>query len=326
MSGCVSSSMLIGEPSKMDALFLPNSLRPSSLAEELKEDMEMDVVNVAKGDISIATAKHQDQHQHDGTTRILVDALVTTPTATTRWYQASLTSILLTVVILLCLIFGHRYIRIMLLWLQEQDLTVGLFIFTVLFFVISFPIFWGYALLLLAAGYLYGCVSGPLVVITCCGVALTCANFIMRTCCRSWFMEKFYSAKVEAILHVINRGPGFKIVALTRLTPIPFGLQNALFSLSDMNQGGYLLASIAGLSPMAALYCYMGSTLRSMEDVLSDQSNQLTGYCIFGGQMLFTVALLCFVVRKARGELKKAMDQTSNGKTMSNGSVILVEP
>lgn len=52
-----------------------------------------------------------------------------------------------------------------------------------------------------------------------------------------------------------------------------------------MSQTGYLLASIAGLSPMAGLYCYLGSTLRSMEDVLTDQSNQLTGYFIFGGQV-----------------------------------------
>ena len=52
-----------------------------------------------------------------------------------------------------------------------------------------------------------------------------------------------------------------------------------------MSQAGYLLASVLGLSPMAGLYCYMGSTLRSMEDVLTDQSNQITGYCILGGQV-----------------------------------------
>ena len=309
--GWAGSAMLIGEPSKMDEIFLPHSLRPSCLAEELRGDMELDVSASGAqqpppppphrpdclplhrgasggGDVrdpgTPAADQHQhqhqqqqdggtktpppppqrpdclplhrgaggggggddrdpaaDQHQHqqDGgtTTRILVDALVTTPTATTRWYQASLTSVVLTAVVLLCLIFGHRYIRLMLLWLQEEDVSVGLLIFTLLFFVISFPLFWGYALLLLAAGYLYGCVCGPLVVVGCGGVALACANAVMRTCCRGYFMQRFYSAKVQAIIRFMNRGAAFKIVALTRLTPIPFGLQNALFSVSIFSSG-----------------------------------------------------------------------------------------
>ena len=227
----------------MDEIFLPHSLRPSCLAEELRGDMEIgvNVSNGGTGDSAVPPRPdclplHRDDHEEkpEGTTRILVDALVTTPTATTRWYQASLTSIILTVVVLLCLVFGHRYIRLMLLWLQEEDVSVGIVIFTLLFFVISFPLFWGYALLLLAAGYLYGCICGPLVVIGCGGVALAGANAIMRTCCRAYFMEKFYSAKVEAIIQLMNRGAGFKIVALTRLTPIPFGLQNALFSVSNL--------------------------------------------------------------------------------------------
>ena len=253
MSGWAGSAMLIGEPSKVDEVFLPHSFRPSCLAEELREDMEMDV-HVASGDTRASAPSRPDclplrredhEEKPEGTTRILVDALVTTPTATTRWYQASLTSVFLTVVVVLCLIFGHRYIRLMLLWLQEQDVIVGVVIFTLLFFVISFPLFWGYALLLLAAGYLYGCIFGPLVVIGCGGLALAGANAIMRTCCRAYFMEKFYSAKVEAIIQVMNRGAGFKIVALTRLTPIPFGLQNALFSVSIFHSLG--LAVVRGV-------------------------------------------------------------------------------
>lgn len=331
---------LIGERSRLDEVFLPHSLYPFVLAEELRHEMQMDRVNDglagADGGNEITRSHHgagrgvttgEDRNHNQNhsdraslaerpgarelTTRIIVDALVTTPTATTRWYQASLTSLLLTVVTVLLLACGRNYIRTLLLWLQEVDLAVGLVIFSVLFFLVSLPVIWGYMLLLLAAGYLYGCMTGPLVVLACSGLGLAAAHAVMRTCCRSYFRGKFLSAKVEAVLTVMNRGPGFKIVALTRLTPIPFGLQNALFSLSDMNLVGYLGASLAGLSPMAFLYCYMGSTLRTMEDVLYDQGNQATGWFIFGGQMLFTVALLCFVARKARAELHKAMEQSA---------------
>lgn len=296
----------------MDEIFLPNSLRPTSLAEELLEDMETDHNPSDDGNRKQFFENHRhDDKVSDDAARIIVDALVTTPSATTRWYQATLTSLILIFIIILCLTLGNRYIRNVLLWLQETDLVVGLFIFTLLFFIVSFPLFWGYALLLVASGYLYGCVYGLVVVVVCGFLGLTAANVIMRNCCRTYFMEKFYSVKVEAVIRLMNGASGFKVVALSRVTPIPFGLQNALFSLSDMSQGQYLLASMVGLVPMAALYCYMGSTLRSMEDVLTNQDKQLTGYFIFGGQMLFTAVLLVFVLRKARLELKKTVEQTS---------------
>lgn len=216
----------------MEEIFLPNSLSPSILAEELLDEMETDIEST--GNPRDEVPGNREQPKLEEATRIIVDALVTTPTATTRWYQASLTSIVVTIIILSCLIFGHAYIHAMLLWIQEADVLIGLVIFTALFFAISFPLFWGYTLLLLASGYLYGCIMGLLVVISCGAVGLACANIVMRNCCRAYFMDKFYSAKVDAIVQVINGGAGFKVVALTRLTPIPYGLQNALFSVSHL--------------------------------------------------------------------------------------------
>ncbi|PVD21483.1 hypothetical protein C0Q70_19656 [Pomacea canaliculata] len=278
----VSPAMLIGEPSKIDELFLPSSLRPASLAHELCENLALEA--------EMGLSKHgsdqptREEMKFDDTTRIIVDALVKTPNATTRWYQASFTSIIFIIAIILFLFFGRSYIHALLMWLQEADLVVGLIIFTLLFCVVSFPLFWGYSLLLLAAGYLYGFILGPLVSLVCCVLGLLCANLAMRNICRTYFMDKFYSSKVESIIQLLNGSSRFKIVALSRLTPVPFGLQNALFSLADIGHLEYLLASAVGLAPMAALNCYMGSTLRTMEDIMTDQTNQWTGYFIFIGQ------------------------------------------
>ncbi|XP_076470043.1 transmembrane protein 64-like [Babylonia areolata] len=313
--------MLMGASSRMDDLFLPTSFTPSSLAQELRGDMEQDSAPSLPHHSSSAPHPHPEE----GTTRILMDALVTTPTPTTRWYQATLTSVLVTLLVLGGVALGRGYIRLVLLWLEGADVGVGVLIFTLLIFIISFPLFWGYALLLLAAGYLYGSVQGPLLVLLCTALALTAANSLMRSCCRHALMDRLYSAKVQAILQLLNSPQGIKIVALTRLTPIPFGLQNALFSLSDMRQAGYVMSSVLGISPMAGLYCYMGSTLRSMEDVLGDTSSQLTGYLILGGQMVFTALLACFVVRKARGELKKAMEQSTAATPPPDSSCVVMD-
>ena len=59
----------------------------------------------------------------------------------------------------------------------------------------------------------------------------------------------------------------FQLVLLSRLTPIPFGLQNSLFAVSTMSFDKYLQATCLGLFPCQIINVYLGSTLRSMEEV-----------------------------------------------------------
>ncbi|ESO94959.1 hypothetical protein LOTGIDRAFT_74287, partial [Lottia gigantea] len=225
----------------------------------------------------------------------------------TRCYHASITSVIVMALILMLVIFGHNYIRIVLTWIESQDVEVGCVIFLILYIIVSFPIAWGYVLLMIAAGYLYGVIYGPIVVVCCAFVGLFISNLVMRTLCRNCFIAKFYNEKVASLIRVIESDQGFKVIALSRLTPIPFGLQNGLFAVTDINICKYCAASLVGLLPMAVLNCYMGSTLRSMDAVLTDESSQVTAYLVLGGQIAVTIGLLWFVIRKARVELKKTV-------------------
>ncbi|KAJ8302603.1 hypothetical protein KUTeg_018999, partial [Tegillarca granosa] len=195
-------------------------------------------------------------------------------------YQLSLTSVVLISIICLLLIACRTYIRALLLWLENADIVVCSIIFFILFTIVSFPMAWGYILLMLAAGYLYGLIYGPLIVIMFGTVGILIAHVVMKYCCRSCIMKRFYNDKIEAVIRVVESEQGFKVIALARLTPIPFGLQNGLFALTDIPLLKYCSASAIGLSPTTILNCYMGTTVRSMEDVLSDES-QTTGYIIF---------------------------------------------
>jgi uncharacterized membrane protein YdjX (TVP38/TMEM64 family) len=50
----------------------------------------------------------------------------------------------------------------------------------------------------------------------------------------AWVAARIQSSdKLSAVIRVVEGGSGLKVVALARLTPIPFGLQNAVFSVSD---------------------------------------------------------------------------------------------
>jgi protein maelstrom len=79
-------------------------------------------------------------------------------------------------------------------------------------------------------------------------------------------------AYLRAIFNLIQSNEsGYKIVFLSRLMPLPFGLANALFAVTDVDFFIYILASVIGLVPSQLILCYMGSTLKSMSDVLANE-------------------------------------------------------
>jgi len=71
-----------------------------------------------------------------------------------------------------------------------------------------------------------------------------------------------------------------------------------------------LLGSFIGLLPTQALNAYVGSTLRTMEDVV--HSNSAGGYLILGVQVGISGFLMWYVIRRARYELNKACLPNSN--------------
>uniref|UniRef100_G1QAC7 VTT domain-containing protein n=2 Tax=Myotis lucifugus TaxID=59463 RepID=G1QAC7_MYOLU len=113
------------------------------------------------------------------------------------------------------------------------------------------------------------------------------------------------SERLSAVVRVVQRAGGLKVVALARLTPIPFGLQNAVFSMTELPLPSYLLASSAGLLPTQLLNSYLGTTLRTMEDVIAEQT--VSGYVVFCLQVVISIGLMVYVVHRAQVELKAAL-------------------
>lgn len=57
------------------------------------------------------------------------------------------------------------------------------------------------------------------------------------------------------------------------------------FQISDLPIHHYILASMLGMLPTQGMHAYIGSTLRSMEEVISDSNNNVTAYVIFSVQV-----------------------------------------
>ena len=83
----------------------------------------------------------------------------------------------------------------------------------------------------IATGYLYGFWDGLFITM----FSAATGSFVAFVLCRrlaksyvTWLLTSYDNLK--QIIRVIDGRQGFRIVMMTRLTPVPFGLLNALFS------------------------------------------------------------------------------------------------
>ncbi|XP_040442613.1 transmembrane protein 64, partial [Falco naumanni] len=224
----------------------------------------------------------------------------------TCWCKSCLSVCVLAALCFASLALVRQYLRDLLLWAESLDSLAGVLLFTVGFIVVSFPCGWGYILLNVAAGYLYGFVLGMGLMV----LGVLVGTFVAHVACKR-LLARWARARIQgsdtlsAVVRVVEGGSGLKVVALARLTPIPFGLQNAVFAITDLSLPNYLMASSVGLLPTQLLNSYLGTTLRTMEDVIAEQS--VSGYFIFSLQIVISIGLMFYVVHRAQVELNAAI-------------------
>uniref|UniRef100_A0A3Q2ZZF4 Transmembrane protein 64 n=1 Tax=Kryptolebias marmoratus TaxID=37003 RepID=A0A3Q2ZZF4_KRYMA len=225
---------------------------------------------------------------------------------TTFCFKSALLACILTAVCFSSLALVRQYLKDLLLWVESLDSLVGAMLFMVGLIIVSFPCGWGYLVLNVAAGYLYGFVLGMGLVMVGVLIGTFVAHLVCKRLLSDWVLSKVgNSDQLSAVIRVVEGGSGLKIVALARLTPIPFGLQNAVFSITDVSLPNYLVASSVGLLPTQLLNSYLGTTLRTMEDVIAEQS--ISGYFVFSLQIIISIGLMFYVVHRAQVELNAAI-------------------
>ncbi|KAB0407416.1 hypothetical protein E2I00_009321 [Balaenoptera physalus] len=121
----------------------------------------------------------------------------------TCWCRSLVLVCVLAAVCFASLALVRRYLQHLLLWVESLDSLLGVLLFVVGFIVVSFPCGWGY--------------------------------IVLNRLLTAWVTARIQSSeKLSAVIRVVEGGSGLKVVALARLTPIPFGLQNAVFSVSGV--------------------------------------------------------------------------------------------
>jgi len=181
-------------------------------------------------------------------------------------------------------------------------LLAGLYVVASIFFVPG-------SILTLGAGFLFGVVRGTIVVSIGSVLGATAAFLIGRTLLRGP-IEKRIAAypRFQAIDRAVGK-QGFKIVLLTRLSPIfPFNLLNYAFGLTKVPLWQYLLASWIGMLPGTIMYVYVGSALKSLADVAAGAPQGGTPQTVFFiVGLLMTIVATVVITRVARKALDEAV-------------------
>jgi uncharacterized membrane protein YdjX (TVP38/TMEM64 family) len=173
------------------------------------------------------------------------------------------------------------------------------------------------AVLTLGAGFAFGVVLGTVVVslgsVTTAGIAF----WLGRTLARGWVEAKVAASPTFRALDQAVAANGFKIVLLTRLSPVfPFLLLNYAFGLTNVRFRDYLVASWIGMLPGTVLYVYLGTTIRELADLAAGNVERtLAQRVFFWAGLAVTVFVTVLVTRLARNALRRAAPAAPPGVT-----------
>jgi uncharacterized membrane protein YdjX (TVP38/TMEM64 family) len=114
--------------------------------------------------------------------------------------------------------------------------------------------------LAIAAGFFFGFGKGWVALMLGCTIGATVNFWIARSLAREWVQRKFGgNPKFRVIDRAIAR-EGWKIVALLRFVPIPFGFANYSYGLSPVRYVPYILATFFAIIPANSLLLWIGAT------------------------------------------------------------------
>ncbi|WP_228035574.1 TVP38/TMEM64 family protein [Oculatella sp. LEGE 06141] len=206
----------------------------------------------------------------------------------------------------------QEWLRHRLLWVQDLG-AIGAIVFILLYMVATVAFLPG-SVLTLGAGAVFGVFVGTIYVFVGATLGATLAFLVGRYLVRGWVAVKLANHKrFQAIDEAVGR-EGFKIVLLTRLSPLfPFNFLNYAFGITAVSLKDYCLGCI-GMIPGTLLFVYVGSlagnlamlgTSRPPVNPVLEWTMRLIG-------LVATVAVTVYVTRIARNALESVVGDAAS--------------
>jgi uncharacterized membrane protein YdjX (TVP38/TMEM64 family) len=183
---------------------------------------------------------------------------------------------------------------------------IGLAIFVILLAVSSLFFFPASPIIIATAavfGFAFGIVGAVLGV----GLGASLGFLLSRSFLRKDIAERLRRNPTFRAIDLAIEVEGWKVVALLRLCPIPFGLANYFYGLTGIRFQPYLWTTILGSLPSIVLFCHLGSAGKaSLEALTTGNFHKGPGEITFLVlSVVATLAALIFLPRFARRAVEK---------------------
>jgi uncharacterized membrane protein YdjX (TVP38/TMEM64 family) len=163
------------------------------------------------------------------------------------------------------------------------------------------------SVLTLAAGVVYGFWGGTLLVLVGNGIGALACLFITRYVFRGWVQRQVAGQKKLQAMEKAVQKEGWKIVFLTRLSPImPFSLINYALGLTKISPWHFLVATEIGSIPATAIYVYCGTLMGNLAKVGVDvHRHGPTEWIVRGGALVLTILVTIYLNHRVSKTLKE---------------------
>jgi uncharacterized membrane protein YdjX (TVP38/TMEM64 family) len=158
----------------------------------------------------------------------------------------------------------------------------------------------------IAAGFMFGLPGGLLAITigTMTGAAL---NFVLsRKFARGAIARRLeQNPKFQLIDAAIGR-EGWKIIALLRFCPIPFGFANYAYGMTAIRFWPYFLATVVAIIPGNVLFAWIGATASAGLEVAlgTNRPRHPAEYALFGAGLVAACVAMAYIGRIARAALQ----------------------
>jgi uncharacterized membrane protein YdjX (TVP38/TMEM64 family) len=163
------------------------------------------------------------------------------------------------------------------------------------------------SVLTVAAGFLFGPISGSIVVSIAATLGATAAFLVGRYIARPAVARRAAEDTRFAAVDRAIAAQGAKIVLLLRLSPlVPFSLLNYALSLTNIPLGSYIGASWAGMLPGTIAYVALGGAGKAAAETAAGVGNSPLQLVLYGVGALATLGATVLISRAASQALKEA--------------------
>jgi uncharacterized membrane protein YdjX (TVP38/TMEM64 family) len=200
-------------------------------------------------------------------------------------------------------------LRSALQWIESLGIIGGIAFIAI--YIIATVAFLPGSILTLGAGVVFGVFLGAVYVFIGATIGAIAAFLVGRYLARGWISKKITGNQKFAAIDKAVAKEGFKIVLLTRLSPIfPFNLLNYAFGVTGVSLKDYALGSI-GMIPGTVMYVYIGSLAGDLARVgtESQPTNPMIQWTIRIIGFIATVAVTVYVTRLARKALAEKVSE-----------------